>query len=52
MTTNTLNKIKKLRLKIDQLKLKEKALKAYQVAENFTFARYNERIWTEILEQE
>jgi len=35
---------------IDQLKLKEKAFKAYQIAENFTFARYNERIWTEILE--
>ena len=38
--------------RIDQLKLRGKAFKAYQVAENFTFARYNERIWTEILEQE
>ena len=43
-----LNELKR----IDQSQLQEKALKAYQVAENFTFARYNERIWTEILEQE
>ena len=47
----------KLSSLLDQIKnlqaslLKEKALKAYQVAENFTFAHYNERIWTEILEQ-
>ena len=35
---------------VNQLELKEKALKAYQVAESFTFENYNNRICNEILE--
>ena len=30
--------------------LKEKAIKAYKVAKNFTFEHYNFRIWHEVLE--
>ena len=48
----TAEKLASILVEIQQLKeevLKEKATQAYQVAKNFTFEHYNERIMTEIL---